>query len=168
MASTLNARIALRRSTTSDYISHPDFKPLKGEVCFEDTQQDGLKVKIGDGEKTFQNLSYEFIFVVQGYYYNDEFYYDELHSALITKEKMRMYIDLSTDSIYYYNGYDYIKLQVTIGLADEYEPGIMKLYKNLGQNEDGTLTQKSITDGLFDVQLTVEGNETLTINLWKN
>jgi len=44
----------------------------------------------------------------------------------------------------------------------------MKLYDSLGQNIDGTSTQRSITNGIEDVKLTVEDEEILTINLWKD
>ena len=37
----------------------------------------------------------------------------------------------------------------------------MRLYNTTGQNIDGTMTQKSITDGLEELKLTVDG-ETLS------
>ena len=40
-----NVRIQLKRDNDYNYASHPDFLPLKGEVCLVDTASDGLKVK---------------------------------------------------------------------------------------------------------------------------
>jgi len=95
MASTINARVALRRNPTATYEEHPNFIPLQGEVCFEDTSTDGLKIKVGDGHTTFKNLDYELINVVFGYYYNGDFYYDDSHSAYISALLGKLYIDLS-------------------------------------------------------------------------
>jgi hypothetical protein len=51
----LRTRIGLRRDLESNFSS--SFLPLKGEVLFVETDN-RLRIKIGDGVKTFANLAY--------------------------------------------------------------------------------------------------------------
>ena len=55
---TLKTQIGLRRDTEANYeLVKNTLKPLKGEICLVDTSE-GLKIKVGDGVKTFANLPY--------------------------------------------------------------------------------------------------------------
>ena len=54
----IKTKIGLRRDTEENYEKVKDtLTPLKGEICLVDTSE-GLKIKVGDGEKTFANLPY--------------------------------------------------------------------------------------------------------------
>ena len=160
MSITLNASVKSRRANIETYNDHPDFKPLKGEICFVDAPGSDIKIKVGDGENKFNELGYSFISVITGYYYEDEFYYDEEHTAQVGRFTDKIYIDVSTKTLYYFDGLFYVEISCLIGLATEDDPGIMKLYNEQGQNLDGTMTQKSITKGIDDAKFYVD-EETL-------
>jgi len=132
-----------------EYEQRPNFVPHNGEVCFIDTDQSGLKVKIGDGQTTFAQLPYEFANITTGYYYDSNFYYDQEHTSLIGKYTEVIYVDLLTGFIYTCDGDRYTQLN-TVPLATSEQAGIMKLYNTTGSNEDGTMTQKSISE-MIDV-----------------
>jgi hypothetical protein len=74
-----------------------------------------------------------------------------------------LYIDIPTSKLYYFTGIEYKEINhggiPTATLATETTPGIMKIYSTTGQNEDGTMTQKAITDELdekFEIELDAE------------
>lgn len=48
--------------------------------------------------------------VVEGYYYNDNFYEDSAHTELITPETSKIYVDLSTDTCYRWGGSAYVEI----------------------------------------------------------
>lgn len=60
----------------------------------------------------------------------------------------KVYIDKTTRNIYYFNGESYEKLTNNYPTASADTPGVVKLYSTTGQNTDGTMTQKAITDEL--------------------
>ena len=64
--------------------------------------------------------------------------------------------------MYYYDGVSYIVINDTLYHATDVVPGIMKLYSSKGNNTDGTMTQKAITNELnkkYEVQ--VDANDEL-------
>lgn len=77
----------------------------------------------------------------EGYYVQeyDAFYYEETHTNLIVKSPLRIYIDVPTKKIYYVKDGTYAEL-IEIPSA--------KLYSTTGQNTDGAMTQKAVTDEL--------------------
>lgn len=150
---TLKARIQLRRDTEVNYDKVKDtFVPLKGEVLIVDTTSDGLRSKVGDGVKTFAQLSYSdqtlvdlaTSIVVKGYYYNGQFYSDQAHTIVIAPFAYKIYINLSDYTLYAYENAAYHKL-VDIPTATSTVAGITKVYNATGSNTDGTMTQSSIT-----------------------
>ena len=60
----------------------------------------------------------------------------------------KIYIDKPHSRIYYFNGVEYVPIDATLTTASSDIAGTMKLYSTMGQNTDGTMTQKSITDEL--------------------
>jgi len=60
----------------------------------------------------------------------------------------KIYIDDAVRKIYFYDGSEYKNIQTTFTTATDIEPGLVKLYGTMGQNTDGTMTQKAITDEL--------------------
>ena len=152
MSRTVNARVQVRRDEERNYRN--DFLPLKGELCLVDTvdpvdHHEELKLKIGDGVTLFPNLAWwgnSSKGVLQGYYYNDNFYEDQQHTILIRPNKYSLYIDIPNYALYYYNEVNYVFLTQKVVDATGQVKGIMKLYNSSGQNTDGTITQKKITD----------------------
>ena len=171
MATTVTTRISLRRDNDYNYAAHPDFKPFHGEVCLVDTATEGLKVKIGDGIKKFTELDWYYPThqggsqLILGYYYNGDFYKDAQHQQLIERDINNIYIDKNTSKMYYYDGTEYKTSSTDVEHATDTIDGIMKLYSVQGQNTDGTMTQKAITDGLEGLKLSANAlTETLIAN----
>lgn len=161
----INTIIRLRRDNDYNYAKIKDkFIPANGEICLVDTARSGLRAVCGDGIKTFGQLEYIDNFIIKGYYNNNIFYKDrdwtEPYDSLID----RIYIDIQTNSLYYYTGTNFQTIGGTVSAASEFTPGIMKLYHSIGQNTDGTMSQKAITDELDDkVEVALNIDEELLI-----
>ena len=151
----IKTRVRLWKDTDENFESIKDsLIPLDGEIIIVDTAEDGIRYKVGNGVKTFAELPYADQvlrdqvsgIVVQGYYYDGQFYTDNTHNIKIVPYAYKLYIDLASVNIYYYSDDDksYHSL-VNIPIATSTKAGIMKLYDTTGDNEDGTMTQKSIT-----------------------
>lgn len=80
--------------------------------------------------------------VIEGYYYNDNFYEDSAHTELITPETSKIYVDLPTNKSYRWGGSEYV--EISSG-ADEKVKQIP--YTTSDTNARELLLSKS-TDGL--------------------
>lgn len=150
---TLNAIIQLRRDNEYNYETIKNsFIPANGEVVLVDTAKDGLRAKVGDGYSTYAKLNFtdEDIrnAVLHGVLKDDQFYKNNLYEVVIPPMINKIYIDDNTRKIYFYDGITYKNIQTTFSTATELEAGLVKLYSTTGQNIDGTMTQKAITDEL--------------------
>lgn len=98
-----------------------------------------------------------------GYYDNEKFYFDAAHTAELAQDfcdfSKMIFIDLHRGVIYSHNGIKFVASVVDVPNASAAQPGIMKLYQELGQNTDGAMSQKAITDAIDSVRLAVLGNE---------
>lgn len=139
-------------------------KPVRGEPVWE---SDTNKLKIGDGSNDYVDLPYingggEVIspIILTGYYYNNNFYQDEEHTIPLSKYISKLYVDNNTTEIYYYaTDTNYHKL-VMLAQIDSNTPGLVKLYTSKGNNQDGTMTQKAISDELAKkVEMSLEETE---------
>lgn len=153
MSRRIDATIRLRRDNDYNYEPIKDkFIPASGEVVLVDTAQDGLRAKVGDGVSTYAELQFvdEDIrnAVQQGYYDNGVFYKDITKQTPFQAMVNKIYIDKPHSRIYYFNGVEYVPIDATLTTASSDIAGTMKLYSTMGQNTDGTMTQKSITDEL--------------------
>lgn len=168
MEKRIKTRISLRRDYEYNY--SPDFVPLKGEILFVDTSDEGkLKFKVGDGTTTYSELSFletENAVILWGYYFNSNFYQDSTYTIELPKSNTSIYIDKNTKGLYIYDGVSFTCIEGTIPNATEENPGIMKLYKSQGTNEDGTMTQKIISDGISTINFSIakDDNECLVLN----
>ena len=125
--------------------------PASGKICLVDTARDGLRVKVGDGVTVWKDLEYADEFIVKGYFYKDKFYKDNFHHKPIEGATQKIYIDLHTRTIYFYEGGAYLSTRGEVyEQATSEKPGIMKLYQTVGKNTDGTMSQKAISDELDD------------------
>lgn len=88
----LKTRIALKRESEAK-LSATNPKLLKGEIFLVDTSA-GLKVKIGDGDKTFNQLDYQ-DFLIHGYYLNNKFYTDSTYTVEIAPSVSNLYLDIN-------------------------------------------------------------------------
>ena len=144
-----NTRIQIKRDNDFNYAAHPDFLPLKGEICLVDTAANGLRVKVGDGVTLFADLDWYYPLDAMsttklnlGYYSNGNFYKDAAHTQLIIPDEDDLYIDKLDNIVYFFDGdtNNYVCASSKIELATEETPGIVKLYKETGENEDGSMT----------------------------
>lgn len=96
--------------------------------------------------------------VIRGYYLDNNFWTDSTYTVPLEKNSARLYIDNNTNIAYQYNGVQYVSTNDVLPEASSDLEGIMKLYTSKGLQEDGTMTQKSITDELNKkVEIEVEG-----------
>ena len=159
-----NAILQLRRDNDYNYAKIADkFIPAKGEVCLVDTARDGLQAVIGDGKSYFKDLTYAFSFIERGYFNNNKFYSDAQFTTEIIGSELKLYID-NKGGIYYFAEENFVPINGTVTAASPQTAGIMKLYSTIGSNEDGTMTQKAITDELDDkVEVALNIDEELLI-----
>ena len=160
-------RIQLRRDELANYA--PSFIPLKGELLFVNSGN-RLRVKVGDGTSSFSSLGYldnENSIIYWGYYLNEKFYTDSTYTVEIEKSIYHLYVDKNTNKLYIYNNNKFVCIDEMIPNATEEREGIMKLYKGSGQNEDGTMTQKAITDGIDDIEFSVDSQDSECLILSK-
>lgn len=152
-------KIVLSRDNDYNYKKiETTFIPAKGEVCFVDVAGVGLRTKVGDGVTVFANLPYlddvtmHMInsMIVKGYYYQDQFYSDPERAILLDPMVGRIYIEATSGKLYIFDGVRYGTFQASVPTATSDTAGIMKLYSQTGDNTDGTMTQKAITDELND------------------
>lgn len=164
-----NAVLQLRRDNDYNYAKVQDkFIPANGEICLVDTARSGLRAVCGDGKTPFGELDFIDSVFLKGYMKDGFFYLDAEHTVLGKSSMNLLYIDLPTSSLYYFDGQKYQEISraqiPTASMATDTNPGIMKLYSTTGQNEDGTMTQKAITDELDDkVEVTLNIEEELII-----
>ena len=143
--------IQLRRDNDFNYAKVGDtFIPANGEICLVDTARNGLRAKCGDGVSTWNQLGYIDEYIVKGYYADGKFYRDPSHREVVSGADQKIYIDIPERLIYFYDQGEFLTvngagLQV---IATEETPGIMKLYQSTGENTDGTMTQKAISQQL--------------------
>ena len=144
----VEAIFKLRRDNDYNYEKVKDtFIPAKGEVCLVDTARLGLCVKVGDGVSTYGSLEYvNTIFQMVTFVEGKAFVNDKE----ITPSGNKIYIDANnTNDLYYYNGVGFVLIGPgSLPAASAETAGIMKLYSTTGENVDGTMTQKAITDEL--------------------
>lgn len=168
--------IRLRKDTEANFNSIKNaFIPADGEVNLV-VCSNGIRVKVGDGIKTFAQLEYidtDLInkindVIVRGYYLNDKFYTDSTYTQIIPGSVNKIYVDANSNVVYDYDGTGYHSVNDLLPTATENIAGVMKLYSSKGQNTDGTMTQKSITDVIntkFEVSISSEDEETIIFSI---
>ena len=148
---TFEAVFKLRRDNDYNYEKVKDsFIPKKGEICLVDTARQGLCVIVGDGVSTYGSLKYENTIFQRVYFIDEKIFKDADGVQEITPNENKIYIDANnTNDLYYYNGVGFVLIGPgSLPTASAETAGIMKLYSTTGENVDGTMTQKAITDGL--------------------
>ena len=165
----LNAIIQLRRDNDYNFEKVKNsFIPANGEVVLVDTATEGLRAKVGDGYSTFAQLQYTDTdlrnTVLHGYFYQGNFYKDAMHKNLMVGMINKIYIDDTTRKLYFFDGSQYIVINDNIVTANAQTAGIVKLYGTTGQNVDGTMTQKAITDELdLRYKASIDSNNELLV-----
>lgn len=155
MSKVLEAIVQLRRDNEFNFEPIANsFVPANGEVVLIDTRRDGLRAKVGDGVTPLANLIWADAryrdAVITGYYdeQDDVFYETNTKEVALSAYTNRIYVDRWHNKVYYFNGTSYVLITGSYTPASANEAGVVKLYTTTGQNTDGTMTQKAITDAL--------------------
>ena len=97
MAKVINTVIKLRKDKEVNYQKvENSFIPANGEVCLVDTEEYGLRVKVGNGVDNFKTLSYQDNsnnVVLNGYFLNNKFYTDSTYTKELEQGINHLYID---------------------------------------------------------------------------
>ena len=152
----IKAVIACRRDNDYNYAKvATTFIPQSGEICLVDTSRQGLCAIVGDGSATYSDLlakGYVNDIFIKGFYLNGTFYNVKENPTevnILDKNVNKIYIDLNNNNIYYYDGENFVLIGIgNLPTASADTAGIVKMYNVTGSNEDGTMTQKSITEEL--------------------
>ena len=170
----ISAIIRLRRDNDYNFESIKNsFIPANGEVVFVDTATTGLRAKVGDGVTTFANLNYidENVYntsVIQGYFYNNNFYAEMQHQNKLAAINNKIYIDRGQGKIYYYDGTNFVLIEGNFTNASDSVAGIAKLYDTKGYNTDGSITQRLFTTEIekkYSVSIDENDNELLIFSI---
>ena len=160
MAQYFNTRIQHKRGTEEQW-RLLSFVPLDGELIIysPDVTHENARFKIGDGKKSVNELSFvpdpripeakenESGYVLQvksdgSFAWSSDFQKSII--ALSVDGKKITYICADGTS----NSFETQDENTEYFLATETETGLTKLYATIGFNEDGTMTQKAITEAL--------------------
>ena len=130
--------------------------PAKGEPIWE---TDTNKLKIGDGLSSYTNLPYfsnDSIdeIILEGYYDPVTTYFYDKAPEEVDRQRLpewsnRIYRDMATNSIYYFK---------SLGRFIKLYDGV-KLYDTYGQNVDGAMTQKAVTNAVGDITFKLDENQ---------
>ena len=130
----------------------------EGLIVFE---QDTKKLYVAVQEDSNSTLSWRDIEggeagspLLRGYYLNGEFYSDSTYQTLLEHNDQKIYIDNNSFNFYQWSaaaGY-----KPAAPTASDLAPGLVKLYNQHGTNTDGTMTQKSITEGIGSIKFDTE------------
>lgn len=173
-----NAVIRLRKDTKENYEKvKSTLVPLSGEVCLVE-EDNHVRAKVGDGSTSFGELEYsdKYIIdeinsvVVNGYLLNGKFYTDSTYTVELPVSINRVYINRNQDFCAY--AWDaenerYEKIRGNLPNATADVAGIAKLYGYHGDAEDGSMTQKAITNGVKAIHFNVDtkDDECLVLDL---
>lgn len=151
----INAILRLRRDNDYNYAKIKDtFIPADGEICLVDTARNGLRAVCGDGISTFGQLEYIGESFKQAYYdyATERFYTNKNLTIEVEKRENVIYLDINTNQLYYWANDSYHIIESHLPHASETILGVLKLYDSKGNNVDGTMTQRAITEGLDNVE----------------
>ena len=152
--------IQLRKDTVANYeLVGNNFIPENGEICIVE-YGDRLRFKCGDGLHYFNQLEYideNSGIIFYGYYLNGKFWTDSTYTVELEKSTAYLYIDRNNMGAMY--TWDGTKYSPVVPQATENVAGMMKLYQTSGNNTDGTMSQRAITQGVSDIKFNVDEND---------
>ena len=100
--------------------------------------------------------------IIEGYYNNGKFYKDTQYTEELIKSKELLYCDISeisgtrVNKLYFYDGVGFVSVASSgVDPATPYQAGIAKLYDISGQNEDGAINQKVVTESIDDIEFDI-------------
>lgn len=98
--------------------------------------------------------------VIEGYFYNSEFYYDSAHTQLITPESGKIYVDLVSNKTYRWGGSAYVVISDTLALG---ETSTTAYRGDRGKtaydhSQDASRITSAVAEGLYKVGGTAQGH----------
>lgn len=99
-----------------------------------------------DDSIPIEKVQWENAIIVRGYLYNGQFYQDEEHRIKYVPYEYKIYIDITSSTLFIWNGENYISAIANVPFASDTLPGILKLYQVTGSNTDGSMSQKVTTE----------------------
>ena len=110
--------------------------------------------------------------VIEGYYYNGQFYTDSAHTHLITPETGKIYVDLNTNKTYRWGGTTYVEIsQSTIHkfigeftVSSTQTTGSATINHSLGSSDIIVNIYDKTTNSMVIMDITVSNANTITIN----
>ena len=137
----------------NDYNYDANYIPQNGEVLLVDVAGQGLRIKVGDGSTKYSDLPYmeqgsSSSSIQPAYYHDGKLYTDNTYTTEVTPVVGVIYVDQATSRIYSTDGEHIGGIENTLPTASIKTAGIVKLYSTTGENTDGTMTQKAISDEL--------------------
>lgn len=110
--------------------------------------------------------------VIEGYYYNGQFYTDSAHTKLITPETGKIYVDLNTNKTYRWSGTTYVEISQAsihkfIGeftVSSTQTTGSATINHSLGSSDIIVNVYDKTTNSMVIMDITVSNANTITIN----
>lgn len=110
--------------------------------------------------------------VIEGYYYNGQFYTDSAHTKLITPETGKIYVDINTSKAYRWSGTTYVEIsQSTIHkfigeftVSSTQTTGSVTIEHSLGTSDIIVNVYDKTTNSMVIMDITVSNANTITIN----
>lgn len=111
--------------------------------------------------------------VIEGYYYNGQFYTDSAHTQLITPETGKIYVDLDTNKSYRWGGTTYVEISQStihkfVGTFNvntlEGTTGNVSIEHSLGSEDIVVNIYSTVTGDMVIMDISLEDENTITIN----
>lgn len=132
----------------------------------------GVATLDGNGKVPSSQLPSYVDDVIEGYYYNGQFYTDSAHTQLITPETGKIYVDLNTNKTYRWGGTTYVEIsQSTIHkyvgeftVSSTQTTGSATINHSLGTSDIIVNVYDKTTNSMVIMDITVSNTNTITIN----
>ena len=111
--------------------------------------------------------------VIEGYYYNGNFYIDSAHTQLITPETGKIYVDLDTNKSYRWGGTTYVEISQStihkfVGTFTvntlEGTTGNVSIEHSLGSEDIVVNIYSTVTGDMVIMDISLEDENNITIN----
>lgn len=153
--------------------SVPNYSELTNYVPkSEKGSANGVATLDGNGKVPSNQLPSYVDDVIEGYYYNGQFYTDSAHTQLITPETGKIYVDLNTNKTYRWGGTTYVEIsQSTIHkyvgeftVSSTQTTGSATINHSLGTSDIIVNVYDKTTNSMVIMDITVSNANTITIN----
>lgn len=150
----VNAVLRLRKDSENNF-SRSNIILQDGELAIVGTPFNGTKIKIGDGQHRFNELSYDTLgLLVEGFKRSDIQFVHSDNVTVVDPQSHLLFLDRNTGFMYYWNNhdekYEYVNKNE---VATSSIAGISKLYDDInGNNTDGSVTQAALNAAFRRVQ----------------